>query len=602
MILSVELKDFMGCNRIVETKTSTTLSGRNGSGKTTILHALAFALCGTDAWGTPAPTFMISNEKDKMEVIVKTDKTTIQRSLTRNKTANLKIMLEGVWVTMNQTQMATLIGPPAHVLSVLNPKYFFSLNQPKQVQLLASIIPEEDRVELVQTISGEDISMPDEIRIIRSKHPLRAAELFALKRREAENSKRYRDNWLLSLDERKKEVEEAMKEGYASPDEEQEYETLKKRDDLYRHECDTYRLRKEAANEARDKIDDQLKEFTAKALSASEDEKCLESRVQRANQLFQDAVRWAKASEDLAEELRVKSQQFSRTHPENPPLADLPQGDRCPRCAQPVSKRYREQIEEENRKLVEKFKKETQKFEFEAEELEREYEDARKASSKAKEHLSKASAALSEVQHLKVKAVHAMKFYEKELERLKKEVVRDPVLPERAYSADRLKELEERLAGLKPSRDLTALCDKLNGYELDKSKVIQDHRGVDEAAVHFFKLEQACKRIPEREMERAKTLFNFPGYVIDAEVKDLIMNTGGTPYSTMSAGQKMCAEISLSLHINSLLEKKVSIIFADDFELVDADSARNIKEKLQHYDVQVIRSKVTNEDFSSEAT
>ena len=602
MILSVELKDFMGSNRIVTTKTSTVLSGRNGSGKTTILHALAFALCGTDAWGTPAPVFMISNEKDKMEVIVKTDKTTIQRSLTRNKTANLKIMLEGVWVNMNQTQMASLVGPPTHVLAVLNPKYFFSLPHPKQVQLLSSLIPEEDRVELVQAISGEALSRPDEIKIIQSKPPLRAAELFALKRREAENSQRYRDSWLQNLDDRRKEVEAAMKDGYADPAEEQEYETLKKREALYRHACDTYRLRKDAADEKRDARDAGMKDHAQKIDTLAEDLRELQSRVVVAER-ERDAARGEnQKAYEASDEARVRCvEHVTKNSPKIPHVTDLPSSDHCPRCGQAVSKRYRDSIEAENESIIKEYRRRNQKFENEKEELDAAFEHLRKEQERACASLKAKEMHMSELRHATEKIRNTISFHERELENLKRQVISEPMVPEKDYSPDRLKELEEKLAGLKPSRDLTALCDKLNEYELDKSKVIRDHHGVDKAAAHFLKLEMACKRIPEREMERTKVLFNFSGYSIDTEVKDLVVGAGGTPYSIMSAGQRMCAEISLSLHINSLLEKKVNLVFADDFELVDAGSAESIRERLQAYDVQVIRSKVTNKDFSSEA-
>ena len=602
MILSVKLTDFMGCNRTVETKSETVLSGRNGSGKTTTLHALAFALCGTDAWGTPAPIFMISNEKDKMEVIVKTDKTTIQRSLTRNKTANLKIMLEGVWVNMNQTQMASLVGPPAHVLAALNPKYFFSLAQPKQVQLLASLIPEEDRVELAQTISGEVISRPDEIKILRSKAPLRAAELFALKRREAENSQSYRDSWLLNLDNRKKEVEEAMKSGYADPAEEQEYETLKKRDSLYRHNFDTYRFHKDAVNEKRDKRDAGIKYHTQKIDTLVEDLRAVQARAAEAEKEVADAREENQKAYMAFEQARNRGVEYiTKNSPKMPNLTDLPSSDHCPRCGQAVSKRYRDSIEAENESTVRKYKLEYQTFENGKGVLESECEHLRKEQKKTCEMLKVTEQSMSELRHSTDKIRNTISFHERELENLKCQTILEPRVPEKNYSPDRLKELEEKLAGLKPSRDLTALCDKLNEYELDKSKIVHDHRGVDEAAARFHKLELACKRIPEREMERTKALFNFPGYSIDTEIKDLVVNAEGTPYTVMSTGQKMCAEISLSLHVNSLLDKKINIVFADDFELVDSGSAENIRERLQNYDVQVIRSKVTNEKFSAEA-
>lgn len=602
MFLSIELIDFMGFNRVVELKTVTSVSGRNGSGKTSVLNALAFALCGTDAWGTPAPTFMISNEKDKMEVIVKTDKTTIKRSLTKKKTHTIKMLLQGVWVDIGQKQMAEIIGPTQHILSVINPKFFFTLTQPKQLQLLSSLISDEDRLDMIQTISGEKINDSREIRDIRTKQPLRVAELYATKRRVCEQKKQYRDNWLKNLEDKRKELEEAMNVNYANAIDEQELERLKRRDEIYQRECDTYDYRKEEANEKIKMRDAKLEECSRKIKALSEDLGGVCDRIKSLDNEIEAARQKAMDARKRRLDATVKITNHTKdNYPRQPAFMDLSKNDHCPRCGQAVSKRYRESIEKENKEAQDKFNKEMQAYENEKADFDKTLCHLADNHDKAVEVLKSKEISSVKLCRQKKEIEDAIATQKREYERQAHQSISAPTPPEKDYSVERIKELDESLKGLRPSREMEAISDKLNSIELDKIKILQDHEGIDEALSRYSKLEVACKTVIEKEVENAEKLFKLPCYTISQDVKDMILDEEGTPYTKMSSGQKLCAEMSLSFHINSLLEKKINIVFLDDVDLIDANRTKEVLKRVKKYDIQIIQSKVTVDDFSSEA-
>lgn len=607
MFLSVELKDFMGTNVKVEMRNATVLSGRNGSHKTTVLHALAFGLCGTDAWGTPAPVFMISNDMDKMTVIIKTDKSTIQRSLTRGKTHSIKLHLNDMWVNVNQTQMAEMVGPVKHILSVLNPKFFFSMTQPRQLELLSSLIPEEDRVELVQQISGVVLQNTGadhrDKKTIREKAPLRAAEMFALRRREAENRISYRDSSLEGIGNRKTEIEKEMASGgYASPDDQNELEFLERRQTEYKHALDMHHHATAAARAQRDKSEARKKELEQQLRDCSQERSIFTKRIEELRlKLEVCSEQLDRMDCDIGEVCGERDAFIKEHEPKAPQALSLPSKDHCSSCGQPVSKRYRDKVVSENAAAAAKYEEARKAFDEELGAMAVKVSKMQELWEAARETLREMEDGMRNLKEGKSRLDVKLSHLEKDLERLKMEVIPEQPVPEKNYSEQRLKELRAKMAGLKPASAMTSLADRLNELDMEESRVRRDHAGADELAERYHKLESACKRVPEREMQRTKSLFKYPGYSIDPEVKDLVVCEDDTPYHAMSAGQKMKAEALLSLHINTLLEKKAGVVFLDDFELVDSENAIAIGRQIMDSGVQIIRTKVTNDEFRSEA-
>lgn len=599
MILKMELKNFMGFNRTVSFGMDTVLSGRNGSHKTTILNAIAFALCGTDAWGTAAPVFMISNETDKMEVIMTTSKTTIHRTLTRKKSSNLKIKINEVWATLNQTQMNEFIGPTQHVLSVINPQFFFSLTHDRQKQLLASILPKKDRADLVVEMLGRPISEFDAL-TIKTRDPLRAATVFAERRREAERNKAVKEGHVQRIMENITKAQDSLKTfKFAPVSMVQEFEVLDKEKIRFNLDNYSYLNCLSLYKSSLERRDSRVAEIGNAAQTDRSMIPVVETKLKEIALELEAADKSHKNAQDLAAKALAAFREAQDARPQKPASLLLPEGEFCGSCGQPVSKRYREKVIEDLRKTQEEYERSMEEYTFKKNQAGKVCEDV-------EAQVSKTLARWSELMDLKrtseynlEKLKERLDWSAAEIQKLEATGLEKPIAPEKTYSEERWEELNNALSTLEPASTKLKLEEEIKNATLELDTQYEEISNFEEAIKLTGELEEACKAIPEKEMELAAKYLNLEGFTIDLETSGLLISEDGVPYISMSTGQKMCAEISLALHINSICQK-TNLMFLDNFELVDVTNADKLRSKLISGGLQIIQTKVTNDDFKEE--
>lgn len=600
MILRVELENFMGFNKTVDLRDHTVLKGHNGSHKTTILHSIAFALCGTDAWGNAAPVFMISNEMDKMQVIVHTEKSTIKRSLTRKKSSNLRLKVNDIWSTLTQTNMAQFIGPTEHILSVLNPKYFFTLSDAKKKELIVKIFPKVDRLELVKDIMGIPVRELDAPQIV-NREPLRAAELFALQRRSIQRDLDQSEAEINLKVGRIQELQEMLKNNtYATSEDEEEFNILDRRKDAYDRACYEYKVNLDAFRAETSRSGARKKELEDKWLQLSQDIKGAESDGKAVGEKLNKAKRAVEEIDAEIENLNQKIINFINEAPRAPSSIALPSGEHCPTCAQPVSKRHRDRITSENAEAKAEYDKILNAHNDEVNRMRAEYGETKARRALIAEQFETITKEYGSAS-LRYSSISTdLENVEREIRIEKSYTPRQPVEPEKNFCEERREELWKRLETLEPYKDKVAAEGELARAEQALMDLRKNNKGSVEGVAYYFRLEEAMKSIPEKEMLLLEKVLRFGPYRIDTNVKGLVITESGIPYTMMSTGQKMCAEVYLALQINRHLQRKMSTIFLDDAELVDPESYTNLLREIKKDGLQSIRTQVADCEFKVE--
>ena len=591
----------MGCNETVDLGMRTVLKGHNGSHKTTILHAIAFALCGTDAWGNQAPVFMISNEMDKMKVIVQTEKSTIQRSLTRKKSSNLKIKINDVWTPINQTSMVQFIGPIEHILSVLNPKYFFTLSDQKKKTLITNIFPKEDRLKLLEEILGHPVRMVDSIDV-QKRDPLRAANVFAERRRSLSHDAAKRDGKASIHKARIEEINSQLSNTvFRNKHDEEHLDLLLKRKAEYESNLKVYMAKNDFVKTVASEWDVKKKELEGKIQTLSEDLKIAEKDVHDAS----DKVHFEKLSavgrEGTVQKFRDELDTLLSTTPQGPTTQSLPSLDHCPTCSQPVSKRHRDRISEENSKVKDEYEKKL--FEHSVK-----IGEARAKLDKVLEILTTEKTKQADAERYRSKCSINYSSIRSNLDAAKRDLEKEtekasttpPVAPEKNFSQERIDELEKSMETRVPTNVRDGLLEDLHRHTLALDSLNRDYAGIDENIEYYFKLEEALKRIPEREMALLEKVMSFGDYKLDTEVSGMLTTLSGIPYTMMSSGQKMCAEVNLSIQINENIPRKITTIFIDDAELVDPEGVAELNRIIKSAHLQCIQTKVCEGKLRSE--
>ena len=601
MILRVELESFMGCNETVELGRRTVLKGHNGSHKTTILHAIAFALCGTDAWGNQAPVFMISNEMDKMKVIVHTEKSIIQRSLTRKKSSNLKIKINDVWTPINQTNMVQFIGATEHVLAVLNPKYFFTLSDVKKKTLISNIFPKEDRMKLLEDILGSPVREIDSFDV-QKKEPLRAATVFAEKRRKLSHDVATRDGkasiHTASIEEFNFKLNNTV---FRDIREEAHFDLLLKRKAEYEANLKVYIAKNDFAKTVASEWGVKKKDLEDKIKTLSEDLKIALGVAHAARDKANSERMAAVGREGTIQGFRDKLDTLLSTTPREPANQSLPSLDHCPTCSQPVSKRHRDRISEENKKVKEEYNKKLDEHSTKICEAKVKLDKVLEILSVEKDKQSEAELYMGNCNMHYTSIGSNLDEAKRELARESKKVnTAPPVAPEKNFSQEKIDELGRSLENAVPTNIRVSFIEDLNRHTLALDMLNRDYAGIDENIEYYFKLEEALKRIPEKEMALLEKVMCFGNYKLDTEVSGMLTTQSGIPYTMMSSGQKMCAEVNLSLQINNHLPRKISTLFIDDAELVDLEGIQELNRIIDIAQLQCIQTKVTEGKLRAE--
>jgi DNA repair exonuclease SbcCD ATPase subunit len=120
---------------------TTLISGDNGKGKSSIAHAIAYALYGTDAFGAQDIDRILNNESDTVSVsLTFTDDTGAAHELMRSRTGDkTNLQLDGY--TIRQAGIETLFGSKDTFLSLFNPSYFAEIMGGKAREFIEMQLP-----------------------------------------------------------------------------------------------------------------------------------------------------------------------------------------------------------------------------------------------------------------------------------------------------------------------------------------------------------------------------------------------------------------------------------------------------------------------------
>jgi hypothetical protein len=518
------------------------LRGRNGSKKTTVREAIAFAFTGRDSQGTANPTHLITMGESSCEVTVQTRKGGILRRTLGKRGGSLQLMLPGgAPMDLTQTQFEQQMLCPADVfLSVLHPGYLFALPKNRQSAVLSYALPPVDRVAYMRaSVSGELLKLD------YSKRP----DLLQKQLAEARNAASH-----------ELAVIEGQLEGLRSllarpllrpvpPPEEAIFDM------------------QEALKRQWENYDIALAQYTRIAA---------DFRLKREeNVRIQMKREMTLADLESLREIPMPEppQPYSRERPLQPmapTCLNEEERDRCPECGQAVGLKHREMVRAHNDKLRREYAAAMEKWEKDLGEWRAglsEYEKTRAAF----------EARVSEVHrhNVNVKA-HRHQFEEDLRTRLVPHQVppTDPPPPEKPaeeFSKERYFKLKEIVHNHYKALGAFDRQSEDQKEAAAKKAALEDRaEGLRREIENFREHEEALRLLPGYELTEQKAHLRMSsGYELRVEDGLQLFDRTGCPYELLSRGQRMHADFEISLKINSLLQRKVGMIFLDDFDLAD---------------------------------
>jgi exonuclease SbcC len=150
----LKLQDFKS-NKLSEYSINdglTIISGDNGSGKTSILEAIVFALYGRDFYGGTGVDRFIQEGKPSTTVVYSHNGIEIKRSISRT---NSSVTFNGI--ETKQAEIETKIPPIKIALTAINPMYFLQLTELEKRELFMKLLPSVDRREVFVKKYGEEL-------------------------------------------------------------------------------------------------------------------------------------------------------------------------------------------------------------------------------------------------------------------------------------------------------------------------------------------------------------------------------------------------------------------------------------------------------------
>lgn len=523
MLLYVKLSNFRGVDSHIHfgdpskgTASRVQLKGRNGARKTTIREAIAFAFTGRDSQGTTKPTHLISFGQDACEVEVMTRKgAVINRRLTMQGGGHLWIMTSGAQRVLTQAELEAMLCPADVFLSVLVPGYLMgTLPKNRQTAVLSYVLPPVDRRAIVERLTGYPPSMTLDLDYSVQPH--------ILQKRLADQRNKI-TNRTAELRGEQKVLRERLSMLPSKPVEPPEVKLLEAEEKL-RREWIVYE-----ASLSREQIEAELSELREVPLPPV-----------------------------------MKPFDIERPLEPRPPLY-LPdeQRDRCPSCGQTVGLKHRELVRAHNDKL---------RLAYEAEHAAW-LKNLEAWSAECKAHLAakeECDRACSEARATNMRIEQRRRQLEATLrampggEGVEAKRPRDEFSKERYAEMNRIAQEYQRQLGAFESWQKSAASSELRLIELEQT-IIDAAAEVDLLRAH----EAALKQLPDEELEEQKAHLSLSGFDIRVGDGLQLWDRNGCPYEILSRGARMRADFELCLRINALLERKVGMIFLDDFDLAD---------------------------------
>ena len=526
----------------------TSLSGKNGVGKTTVLEALCFAFTGRDSSGGQCPIHLIARDKESMKVTLTLDWGSIVRTLTRKKNGTLKLVRQNIAFYPTQTEFREqhLCHQEGVFLAATVPGYLMTQAADRRLALIAEVTPRFDRYEILATLSGiplEDIRKFGSVdkNIPHYTHfSFRRIELQKQVARNLGQIDIYRDALHA-------EIEEPVRPA-------QQLALL----DLMGIEMGTLR-----------KYQEELLSFPQKKNLYDSILQENENRQKQALYLTEEISKIA-----FEEELPVNYSQFVnlslplRELPQKPAYYDVPEFDDCPTCGQTVGEAHKTRMREANKKMYEE-------FDFKKEEI--------NAHNKKITNLKEADKALlDEIMNENMARKEANKYKTN----LKMQMIQqlstckpvtlppEPVIPQEpkiAYSKSEF----SRLTSVKEDyyKELGAYERLVKSRQVAQSNINdlnRENMELKEQIIQYERYEDAIRKLPVEEAKLKKEFFQLRNFVVDMSEGVAITSISfGVPYECLSSGERLLADFEICLQFHMLMKTAPGYIFLDNSDLAD---------------------------------
>lgn len=554
MILYVKVTNFRGLEGRFDFQHPTSedaarhvaLRGRNGARKTTVREAVAFAFTGRDSQGSTKPLHLISMGEEACEVEVMTRKgTVIQRTLTRKGGGTLRMAMPGRELqTLTQTDFEAMLCPADVFLSVLVPGYLLGqLPKNRQSAVLSYILPPVDRRALVARVTGlplDGIAALDYTR----RPDLLQKEL--ADRRNALTKKR------AALLGEETAIMETLEKRPSEPAEPPEVMLLALQDQLQR-EWSQYEF--------------EMTRYTSAIhdLRIKRDENV---RIRREREEAQAEI------ERLREiPLPPEPAPFTLEKPEKPAepfFQNEEERDRCPGCGQTVGLKHREMVRSQNEAIQKRYLEDYQIW-----------REKRKAWDAAKaEHsalLWEFEKKVKEIKEAneKVDTRWAQLDWALQSRLVPHEIPEsDPLPPKKPreeFSMERYLIMKDTVEKYHRALGAFESWRELASSGAQRLREISEVLHQTQSEIQYIQVhEEALKVLPDLELMEQKSHLSLPdGYELRVSEGIELFNRHGCPYELLSRGERMHADFEVCLKVNSLLKRKVGMIFLDDFDLAD---------------------------------
>lgn len=522
-------------------QTMNLITGKNGSGKSTIKEAVCFGFTGTDSSGNRNPQHLITDGEDYCCVSITTDKAEISRTLTRKGNGTLKVIKNGVASTFTQSQFEMMLCSTDLFLSAFIPGFFLDLTTERQHKVISEIRPKIDRDVLFAELAGFELSQEEKLRYGLSRRSDLVASQVASDRRELEkqilvNSGRIDQlNTLVPL-----------------PKPEAPAESLSlSRLTLLKSQWESYKLKTE--------------EYQKISIRAE--------RIQNEN-----AIVLRRKKEIEAQLASIKIPQIEEPDfvdveslrkklillPQKPLTANVVETDNCPTCGQTVGLKHRERVKKKNEELLTSHNLECDRVQAINNKVNEEISVA------IAENKSKIDASAAKHKE-KSKILEMKQALEVELAGLREEQI--PEVPEKPTPPESLfvaSEFDSATAALEKYNAAVAQYNyvsmQIKNASEEINKIAEQTQQLQSRVDRLRAVENVVKRIPTEEITRQKFEVSGIDFVIGEDIKASVM---GIPYKQLSTGQAMKADVRICKKINTTMPRPLGMIFLDNADLVD---------------------------------
>ena len=557
MIKQISMVDFRGHNRTLNFGPGhNRLRGPNEIGKSTVKEAIAFVWSGTDAAGVKNPDHLISEGKDRTEVSIVMENSTIVRVKRRGQTSTLKMTRNGFSpVPYTQTEFNNLLKlTPDAFMCCWNAGYFMALPQATQLAVLAELA-KIDRRALLSSMLPSGTVIPAKVKLINPKID---ADAIATERRQVQNVKASDEGALKQV-----QAQLAQLTGGGDVD----IESYEKALNSLNAQLEAWDFYKKASSKYRE---DKIRWGESINREGGLQVAKLATRIPLPAEF--DGLKTHLASIDKKLEavqagmttLRAKFKP-APAPPKKPDHAYLDAGSICPKCGQKVlnAKDVRGEYEEQliaynkearevanfNEKVQEALKKgeEAERGLFaDSIQVKREILDLERLLEGNKKRLIEIDKELAEISKIKEPTA--------------------PTKPEGEEEALRKEQLEISTALNVAKRQATQLTQLRNQQDLLNAAIDHKHSQI----LWLSALEKALKELPLAEAQELLKTLNVDGVQARLDEGNLIIAAGGIPYASLSSGRKMKVDLAFCASLKRASgHREPSWIFTDNSDLMD---------------------------------